>query len=132
MTFIGERESGQAGDSDVVEMQLSLNKPTGKKISSFYRMNILEFDSNRKCMSVIVRDPRGHLRLLTKGAESSVLPKCIKGPIEETLRHVHDYALVGLRTLVVATKTLSEEDFKEYQTKLEEASQVQYCFYCKY
>ena len=30
----------------------------------------------RKCMSVILRRESGELALLTKGAESSILPKC--------------------------------------------------------
>ena len=30
----------------------------------------------RKCMSVILRRESGELVLLTKGAESSILPKC--------------------------------------------------------
>ena len=30
-------------------------------------LNVIEFTSSRKRMSVIVRDPRGRIRLLTKG-----------------------------------------------------------------
>ena len=30
-------------------------------------LNVIEFTSTRKRMSVIVRDPRGRIRLLTKG-----------------------------------------------------------------
>ncbi|XP_042857973.1 phospholipid-transporting ATPase IF-like [Penaeus japonicus] len=44
---------------------------------TFTRLQILEFDSDRKCMSVAVRDEStGRIWLLTKGAESSVLKRC--------------------------------------------------------
>ena len=33
-------------------------------------LNVIEFTSTRKRMSVIVRDPRGRIRLLTKGGPS--------------------------------------------------------------
>ncbi len=39
-------------------------------------LHVLDFDSNRKCMSVILRDERGQVYLFTKGAESSIFPKC--------------------------------------------------------
>ena len=63
------------------------------------------------------RDPHGTIRLLTKGAESSILPKCtnkINGNRDiktVTSDQINDYAANGLRTLAVAVRTLSEEDY---------------------
>lgn len=45
-------------------------------------------------MSVIVESTKGEMWLLTKGAESSIIPKCISGPSKDTLKHVLDFALV--------------------------------------
>ena len=63
----------------------------------FYcRLQVLDFDSDRKRMSIIMKFPDESLWLLCKGAESAILPRCIDGPIEKTLEHINDYALVGL------------------------------------
>jgi len=61
----------------------------------YKRMHVLEFDSRRKRMSVIYQFPDGSIRLVCKGAESSVLPRCIDGPVDQTLSHIDDYALVN-------------------------------------
>ncbi len=46
-------------------------------------------------MSVIVESNKGEMWLLTKGAESSIIPKCTYGPCVETLMHVMEFALVN-------------------------------------
>ena len=46
------------------------------KTSSYERLQTLEFDSVRKRMSVIIRDPKGVIRLVCKGAEVTILPNC--------------------------------------------------------
>ena len=61
----------------------------------YKRLHVLEFDSRRKRMSVIYQFPDGSIRLVCKGAESSVLPRCIDGPVDQTLSHIDDYALVN-------------------------------------
>ncbi len=45
--------------------------------------------------------PDESLWLLCKGAESAILPRCIDGPIEKTLEHINDYALVGLNYFLI-------------------------------
>ena len=48
----------------------------GSRVEKVYtRLHVLDFDSTRKRMSVIVRDPQGRAILITKGAESSVIPR---------------------------------------------------------
>ena len=46
-------------------------------------------------MSVIVEDEEGCIWLFCKGAESSVIPLCNSGPINETLKHVSEFAIVS-------------------------------------
>lgn len=64
------------------------------EVRRYRRLHVLEFDSDRKRMSVIVQYPDGSLWMLCKGAESTVLPRCVMGSILETERHIQDYAMV--------------------------------------
>ena len=66
----------------------------------YRRLQTLEFDSDRKRMSTIVLFPDDSIWLLCKGAESAVVPRCIHGPIEETLDHINDYALVNFICII--------------------------------
>ena len=79
---------------------------------------MLEFDSDRKRMSVIVKNPRGDIRVVTKGAEVTLLPKCQDNTktsvLQTTLQHINQFAGEGLRTLAVAVKTLTPEDYQEF------------------
>uniref|UniRef100_A0A452R1X7 P-type ATPase C-terminal domain-containing protein n=1 Tax=Ursus americanus TaxID=9643 RepID=A0A452R1X7_URSAM len=84
-------------------------------------LHILEFDSDRRRMSVIVQSPSGEKLLFAKGAESSILPKCIGGEIEKTRIHVDEFALKGLRTLCMAYKQLTSKEYEEIDRRLFEA-----------
>jgi len=42
-------------------------------------LNIIEFTSSRKRMSVIVRKPDGQLVIMTKGADSIIIPRLKRG-----------------------------------------------------
>ncbi|XP_046657252.1 phospholipid-transporting ATPase IF-like [Daphnia pulicaria] len=91
---------------------------------TYRRLHILEFDSNRKRMSVIVKFPDDSIWLLCKGAESTVLPKCIAGWKDETEQHIKDYAMLGLRTLTIASCRLNQEKYEEIDNLLEGARQT--------
>jgi len=90
-------------------------------------LGIHEFDSVRKRMSILVECPDKSIKLLMKGADSSVLriiDQCedqnLKSEVSEvqpcagilsaTLEHLDHYAREGLRTLVVASKDLSQKE----------------------
>lgn len=62
----------------------------------YRRLHVLEFDSDRKRMSVILQFPDDTIWLLCKGAESTILPRCDFGPVAETESHIKDYAMVPL------------------------------------
>lgn len=90
---------------------------------SYRRLHVLEFDANRKRMSVIVQFPDDSIWLLCKGAESTVLPHCLAGSTTATEQHIKDYAILGLRTLTIASRRLSSEEYQEIDNLLEGASQ---------
>jgi phospholipid-translocating ATPase len=87
----------------------------------FKKLAELPFDSVRKCMSVVVRemdsDPES-IHVLTKGAESAILPASADGPVDATRSAVDQFASEGLRTLVFAHKKISKEKFDDFAASL--------------
>ena len=70
---------------------------------TFHRLCELEFDSFRKCMSVVVKDEAtGIIHVVSKGAETAILPK---GPFTNDVRrsHVVQEKLLTM-TLVTVTR----------------------------
>ncbi|XP_066872811.1 phospholipid-transporting ATPase IB isoform X4 [Kogia breviceps] len=93
---------------------------------TFGILNVLEFSSDRKRMSVIVRTPSGQLRLYCKGADNVIFERLSKDSkyMEETLCHLEYFATEGLRTLCVAYADLSESDYAEWLKVYQEASTI--------
>ncbi|XP_062838289.1 phospholipid-transporting ATPase VD [Anolis carolinensis] len=97
-------------------------------ILTFQRLHILPFDSTRKRMSVVVKHPiLNRIVVYTKGADSVMMDLLQKEPTgnentdknrkkmqERTQRHLDDYASKGLRTLCIAMKILSDEEYEEW------------------
>nr|XP_043629882.1 putative phospholipid-transporting ATPase 9 [Erigeron canadensis] len=99
-----------------------------RKVERTYELlNVLEFNSARKRMSVIVRDDQGKLLLLCKGADSVMFDRLAKNGRqfeESTKEHVNEYADAGLRTLILAYRELTEEEYKEFNEKFIEAKNL--------
>uniref|UniRef100_A0A3Q1MDW8 Phospholipid-transporting ATPase n=2 Tax=Bos TaxID=9903 RepID=A0A3Q1MDW8_BOVIN len=91
------------------------------KLERYKLLHILEFDPDRRRMSVIVQAPSGEKLLFVKGAESSILPECIGGEIEKTKIHVDEFALKGLRTLCMAYRQFTSKEYEEINRRLFEA-----------
>jgi phospholipid-transporting ATPase len=101
-------------------------------------LNICEFNSTRKRMSAIVRCPDGKIKLYTKGADTVILERLKRDPsfpetdarslktlnpfVEPTLTHLEDYATEGLRTLCIAMREISEQEYKEWSAVYERAA----------
>jgi phospholipid-transporting ATPase len=72
----------------------------------FYEvLNVLEFNSTRKRMSVVVRDPDGKLLLFCKGADSVIYERLAttgNAHRDATMAHMDEFAQAGLRTLCLA------------------------------
>ena len=94
-----------AGADEEVVRVVDSRAPGPPTLKAFQRLHTLEFDSGRRRMSVVVRNPSGSLVLVTKGAESSVLPLCREGPVEEVTRGIDTYAVQGLRCATTFTTT---------------------------
>ncbi|XP_014885581.1 probable phospholipid-transporting ATPase IF isoform X2 [Poecilia latipinna] len=107
---IGVAFTGCSGDT------MEIN--TFGKTEKYKLLHVLEFDPNRRRMSVILETPSGGKMLFTKGAESAVLPFTTTGEIEKTRLHVDEFALKGLRTLVVACRHFSPKEYIDVDKRL--------------
>eukprot|EP00210_Caulerpa_lentillifera_P006951 g6646.t1 len=93
---------------------------------NFEILNVLEFSSDRKRMSVVVRAHDGTLRLFCKGADNVMLSR-LKNDIDRDLRRktedaLHEFSVQGLRTLVLGTRLLATEDYEEWDSRYQEAA----------
>lgn len=81
-------------------------------------LNTLEFNSTRKRMSAILRMPDGSIRLFCKGADSIIYSRLAPGKQQElrktTAEHLEIFANEGLRTLCIAYRDLSEEEYRAW------------------
>ncbi|KAJ6664063.1 hypothetical protein lerEdw1_008278 [Lerista edwardsae] len=78
---------------------------------------ILDFNNDRKRMSVIVQNPDGQIKLYSKGADTILFERLHPSSQELmtlTTDHLAQFAGDGLRTLVVAYKNLDKEYFQEW------------------
>ncbi|ONK81340.1 uncharacterized protein A4U43_C01F27980 [Asparagus officinalis] len=105
-----------------------LDPSTGKTVDRSYRLlNILEFSSTRKRMSVIVKTDEGKLLLLTKGADNVMFERLAKNGREfeeKTKENLHDYADAGLRTLVLAYRELDEKVYEKFNKEFIQAKSL--------
>ncbi|XP_022336873.2 phospholipid-transporting ATPase IF-like isoform X3 [Crassostrea virginica] len=84
-------------------------------------LHVLEFDATRKRMSVIIQKENDEIVLLCKGAETAVLKIGISGEIDKTNQHIHDYAVLGLRTLALGKRVFSPSEYESVDKMLTEA-----------
>uniref|UniRef100_A0A8C2KZR6 Phospholipid-transporting ATPase n=1 Tax=Cyprinus carpio TaxID=7962 RepID=A0A8C2KZR6_CYPCA len=88
---------------------------------TYQLLAILDFNNVRKRMSVIVRNPKGQLKLYSKGADTILFDRLDPSNEElmfTTSEHLNEFAGEGLRTLALAYKDLDEDVFDEWMKKL--------------
>ncbi|KAI1891681.1 hypothetical protein AGOR_G00146280 [Albula goreensis] len=85
---------------------------------------LLDFTSQRRRMSVLVRDPEGRLKLYCKGADIVILERLQKNcaHLESTERALEVYAQGCLRTLCVAARSVQEGLWDEWNLALTQAA----------
>lgn len=83
---------------------------------SYRLLNVIEFDSTRKRMTVVVRDPEGKILVICKGADS-IIEKRLKAnqtSLKQTKKYLDEFAMTGLRTLLIAAKYITEAEYKTW------------------
>lgn len=70
-------------------------------------------------MSVIVKCPDGKIRMFSKGADNEIRRRITRNPeqIIKTNRALIKFASLGLRTLMIAYKELTEQEYHEWNNE---------------
>nr|KAJ3420256.1 hypothetical protein HK105_005907 [Polyrhizophydium stewartii] len=87
-------------------------------------LNVNEFNSTRKRMSLVVRDSFGKIKLYIKGADTVIYERLAAGDRfgDATSQHLEDYANEGLRTLCLAYREVPEAEYREWAKVYETAA----------
>ena len=87
-------------------------------------LNTLEFSSDRKRMSVIVRDAAvGSIRIFIKGADDKIAERVRSGQdLTRCRQHLDTFAELGLRTLLVGVRDLDESEYQAWVQRFEVAN----------
>ncbi|KYQ90192.1 P-type ATPase [Tieghemostelium lacteum] len=87
-------------------------------------LNILEFNSNRRRMSVIVRTPEQKIMLYCKGADSVIFERLSPSQpfADKTINHLQEFASEGLRTLCIARTEIQESTYQQWSQEYYTAS----------
>ncbi|XP_067313716.1 phospholipid-transporting ATPase 11C isoform X2 [Pseudorasbora parva] len=91
------------------------------EVEEYKLLHVLNFDPVRRRMSVIVQAKSGETLLFCKGADSSIFPRVKPEEVDRIRLHVERNATEGYRTLCVAYKQLSAEEYAAADTGLKEA-----------
>ncbi|KAJ0824495.1 putative P-type phospholipid transporter [Helianthus annuus] len=102
--------------------------PSASEVEREYKLlNLLEFSSSRKRMSVIVRDESGQIFLFCKGADNIIFDRLGDGGRtyqHATTMHLANYAEDGLRTMVFAYKKIKDSEYEEWSSSFSKAKAV--------
>ncbi|KAJ7054208.1 phospholipid-transporting ATPase 1 [Mycena amicta] len=89
-------------------------------------LRVLEFNSTRKRMSCIYRSPEGKIVMFCKGADSVIYarlaPDHDPALKDATHRDMEAFANSGLRTLCVAWRVLSQDEYTRWSRSYDEAA----------
>ncbi|GFR50254.1 hypothetical protein Agub_g12440 [Astrephomene gubernaculifera] len=115
--FLGYRLYSRSQERVVVEVLRS------GEMLEFEVLAVLEFNADRKRMSLLARCPDGRIRLFCKGADTMIMARITPTqPRTTNVRmHLEEMALSGYRTLCVAEKELSEAAYRKWEAQYQAA-----------
>lgn len=94
------------------------------QIYKYKLLQVFEFNSDRKRMSAIIQDQNGKITLFCKGADSIMIPRYHsekKHQFDSLMQTVEEFAAVGLRTLLLGAKDLSQEQYNQFKNEYDAA-----------
>ena len=95
----------------------------GDSIQSFQVLNVLNFSSERKRMSIIIKDKNNIIKLYSKGADCEISKRMSKNSKDDiysnfTLKCVDKLSCKGYRSLLIAYKIIKEDEYNKWNDKL--------------
>ena len=126
--FFGYYFKGRDEDNNML-VEVSNSKDDlqiGNPVKQFKLLNVIEFTSTRKRMTVIVKSLEDDsIRVMCKGADSIIIPRLKDSTgslIKRTMKYLEEFSKEGLRTLLIAEKVIPQDFYnqwnKEYQLAL--------------
>jgi phospholipid-transporting ATPase len=95
------------------------------EIKKYELLDVLEFNSKRKRMSVVIKNEQGKIFMLTKGADNKIIERSkitqMGNVFDELMKNLNLFAIEGLRTLLLAKKEMSEEEYLAYKDQMNNA-----------
>jgi len=92
----------------------------------FESLQLIEFSSDRKRETIIVKDSKGLIKLYCKGADSIIKARTSPNSPEQILKqgeyYVDKFSKLGFRTLFVAMKVLSQSEYDSFANDVKVAS----------
>jgi phospholipid-transporting ATPase len=88
-------------------------------------LNVLEFTSTRKRMSIIARNSHGEIKLYCKGADTVIFERLAPHGQQYkdiTLKHLEEFASEGLRTLCFAVVDIPDDVYDQWKDTYHKAS----------
>ncbi|CAO3573025.1 unnamed protein product [Mortierella alpina] len=112
---------GKAGDNSRQNVNLNI---LGQDYT-YEQLDIIKFNSTRKRMTVIVREPQelgGRILLLTKGADNVIFERLSHDTKDDVLRDqteqdIEAFSNMGLRTLTLAQRILDQQTYDAWAEK---------------
>jgi phospholipid-transporting ATPase len=123
-------EGALVDGASILGYKFHTRKPSSVTISAngenltFELLNICEFNSTRKRMSTLFRCPDGKIRLYVKGADTVIFERLSDDNefIDVTTKHLEEFAVEGLRTLCIATRVITDQEYAEWSEIYNKAS----------
>ncbi|KAG6619942.1 Phospholipid-transporting ATPase [Phytophthora cinnamomi] len=105
----------------LLEVKVTTKRGTSA-IRKYTILNVNEFNSTRKRMSVTLRTEDDRYFLFCKGADNVMMPRSKIDEHTATMdEELKRFASEGLRTLVICSKELTEEEYLAWDIKYQEA-----------
>ena len=121
-------ELTESGTTSIKRIKLGNND---ENIIDFERLELIEFSSDRKRETVIVKESLGNntntniIKMYCKGADSIIEERLSKNNSKKILNqckhYVNKFSVLGYRTLFIAMKILSQEEYDKFASDLKEA-----------
>ncbi|KAJ0400664.1 hypothetical protein P43SY_005437 [Pythium insidiosum] len=107
-------------------VSMSLLEPGSSEPVVYKILNLLEFDSDRKRMSVIIERPDGAIELMCKGADNVILERLAMTSgqaeqVDEVYNQLSIYAKYGMRTLCLAYKRIDRQEYETWNARYAQA-----------